>query len=72
MATTVTCANCKASTTFPMNTGMPGCTYDCQGCNRVMKIESDLSTTDLYKLMEQQAAQQGVTIDESQIGHVEF
>ncbi len=69
---TVTCSACQAKTTIPGGTSVKGCTYDCR-CERVMLIEQDGTTTDLYERMAQSITEAyGIAVEPNQIGYIEL
>lgn len=69
----IMCSECMAITTFDVEPRVArGATYDCK-CGRVMLIQKDLSTVDLYDNMAANIKREmGIDIDRSKFGHVEL
>jgi DnaJ-class molecular chaperone len=68
----VTCSACQAKTTIPGGTTVKGCTYDCS-CERVMLIQDDGTTVDLYEQMAANIQREyGVTVGKEGFGYIEL
>jgi len=69
---TVTCSACNADTLIPGGANVRGCTYDCS-CERVMLIQDDGTTVDLYEQMAANIQREyGVTVGKEGFGYIEL
>lgn len=69
----ILCSECMAITTFDIEAHKArGATYDCK-CGRVMLIQDDLSTIDLYESMSERIKDKfSFDVDRSKFGYVEL